>query len=333
MRASIASEPRDRKRAGEAARESACRGVRGAKPLGRRMSRAVIVCLIVVAGAGASARQAKESSPEAKAAFDCGRAAHNARKTDEAVRCFERAVELDPTSSLYHLWLGHAYTRQLSSAGFLRKPLIARRSGEAYNMAVKLDPTNVDAAEARIDFFLGAPGIVGGGVDKARAEAARLATLDVYRGGMAAGRIAEHEKQWPEAERLYRGLLTDYPDRTVALDALLTLLQNARRFDEAFTIVDDRLARLPDETASLYNLGRLSAISGQQLARGETATRRFLTLTTGDPVRQSNAHYRLGMIKERMGDVRAAAAEYQTALELYPRHEPAAAALKKIQGR
>jgi tetratricopeptide (TPR) repeat protein len=307
---------------------------------------AVIAYLIVGvgggAGADASARQVKESSAdlsrrsvgaeaEAKAAFDRGRAAHNAGKTDEAVSAFERAVALEPSSSLYHLWLGHAYSRQLSSAGFLRKPFIGRRSGEEYNTAVKLDPTSIDAAEARLDFFLDAPGIVGGGVDKARAEAARLATLDAYRGAMAEARIAAHEKEWPKAERLYRSLMAEYPDRTGAVDALVTILQNAKRFDEAFKIVDDRLTRLPDESASLYNLGRLSAVSGQHLARGEAAMRRFLTLTTADPIRQSNAHYRLGMIKEKMGDAHAAAAEYQAAIDLYPRHEPAAAALKQIQ--
>jgi tetratricopeptide (TPR) repeat protein len=309
---------------------------------------AVILCLIAGVGAGAgadgSARQAKESSAdlsrrsasaeaEAKAAFERGRAAHNAGKTDEAVSAFERAVALEPTSSLYHLWLGHAYSRQLSKAGFLRTPFIARRSGEAYNMAVKLDPTSIEAAEARLDFFLGAPGIVGGGVDKARAEAARLATLDAYRGAMAEARIAEHEKKWPEAERLYRSLMADYPDRTAAVDALVTILQNDKRFDEAFAIVDDRLARLPDETASLYNLGRVSALSGQHLARGEAALLRFLALTHAEPVRQSNAHYRLGMIKQKMGEAPAAATEYRAALALYPRHEPAAAALKKIQPR
>jgi len=292
---------------------------------------AVIVCLILGAGAGAAARQVKESSPEAKAAFERGKAAHNAGKTDEAVSCFEQAVALESTSSLYHLWLGHAYSRQLSSASFLRKPFIARRSGDEYDMAVKLDPASIDAAEARLDFFLDAPAIVGGGIDKARAEAARLATLDAYRGGIATARIAEHEKRWPEAERLYRSLMAEYPDRTGATDALLTILQNAKRFDEAFAIVDDRLARHPDETASLYNLGRLSAVSGQHLERGDAALRRFLTLTPADPVRQSNAHYRLGMIKEKMGDAAAAAAEYRAALALYPRHEPAAAALKKIQ--
>jgi hypothetical protein len=60
---------------------------------------------------------------------------------------------------------------------------------------VKLDPSSADAAEARLEFLLEAPGIVGGGVDKARAEAARLRTLDAYRGGVATARIAEHEKQ------------------------------------------------------------------------------------------------------------------------------------------
>ena len=150
---------------------------------------------------------------------------------------------------------------------------------------------------------------------------------------MAAGRIAEHEKQWPEAERLYRSLMAEHPDRSAAVDALVTILLNAKRFDEAFKIVDDCLAKRPDETANLYNLGRLSAVSGQQLERGAAALRRFLTLTTADPVRQSNAHYRLGMIQEEKRDARAAAAEYQAAIDLYPRHEPAAAALKRIQGR
>jgi tetratricopeptide (TPR) repeat protein len=294
---------------------------------------AIAALVLVASSAGAPVEQTRESSGEAKAAFDRGKAAHNAGKTDEAVSAFERAVALDPNSSVYHMWLGHAYTRQLLTAGLLRKPFIARRSGEAYNMAVKLDPSSVDAAEARLDFFLGAPGIVGGGIDKARAEAARIATLDAYRGAMATARIAEHEKQWPEAERVYRALMAEHPDRTPAVDALVTLLLNATRFDEAFKIVDDRLARLPDETASLYNLGRLSAVSGQHLPRGEAAMRRYLTLTPTDPARQSNAHYRLGMIKEKMGDARAAAAEYQAAIDLYPRHTAAAAALKKIQGR
>ncbi len=110
------------------------------------------------------------------------------------------------------------------------------------------------------------------------------------------------------------------------------MLQDAKRFDEAFTLVDDRLTRFPDETTSLYSLGRLAAVSGLQLAHGEAAIRRFLTLTPVDPVRHSNAHYRLGMIKEKMGDA-PRQPNHQAAIDLYPRHQPAAAALKQIQRR
>src|SRR5262245_852535 len=106
------------------------------------MRLAVFLCLVVGVGAGvgmdAWAGQVKESSSdvsrqsvgaeaEAKGAFERGRAAHNAGKTDEAVSAFERAAALEPSSALYHLWLGHAYSRQLSSAGFLRKAFIAKR--------------------------------------------------------------------------------------------------------------------------------------------------------------------------------------------------------------
>ena len=96
-------------------------------------------------------------------------------------------------------------------------------------------------------------------------------------------------------------------------------------------IVDERLARRPDEASSLYNLGRLSAVSGQHLPRGEETLRRFLAMTGSDPARLSNAHYRLGMIKEKAGDMKGAATEYRAAIDFYPRHQPAADALKKFQ--
>ena len=55
---------------------------------------------------------------------------------------------------------------------------------------------------------------------------------------MAEARIAEHEKDWPKAERLYRSLMAEYPDRTAAVDALVTTLHNAKRFDEALKMGD-----------------------------------------------------------------------------------------------
>ena len=284
------------------------------------------------AGIVAQAGQAPDAAA-AKAAFTQGRAAHDAGKTDEAVSHFERAVALEASNAIYQMWLGHAYSRQLSNASFFRQPFIARRSGAAYQKAVELDPSSAEIAQARFEFLLEAPGIVGGGVGKARAEAARLKTLDPYRGEMADAKVAEHEKQPAEAERIYRSLLTRFPDQTGALEPLLVLLMNAKRYDEGFALVDLRLVTRPDETMSLYSLGRLASVSGQHLARGESALRRFLEVAGSNPIPRANAHYRLGLIKEKLGDNGAAIAEYRAAIALSPRHSLAATALKNLERR
>lgn len=50
-----------------------------------------------------------------------------------------------------------------------------------------------------------------------------------------------------------------------------------------------------------------------------------------DTLSQANAHFRLGMIGERRADVQFARAEYQRAIELYPQHNQAITALKKLK--
>jgi tetratricopeptide (TPR) repeat protein len=63
----------------------------------------------------------QQDTTRARVQFEEGRAAMQARKFDDAAASFEHAVELNPTRSEYHLWLGHAYTKQLVSANFIRK--------------------------------------------------------------------------------------------------------------------------------------------------------------------------------------------------------------------
>jgi tetratricopeptide (TPR) repeat protein len=289
--------------------------------------------VVFAAGLVVGPAAAQDPGTDGKVAFDQGRAAHRTGKADEAVRFFERAVAQDGSNAVYHMWLGHAYSRQLMRAGVLRKPLIARRSAAAYNKAAELDPNSADIAEARFEFFLGAPGIVGGGIDKARSEAARLTTLDEYRGEMAAARIARHKQQPQEAEGIYRSLLTRFPNQSGAVEPLVLLLQNAGRYEEAFSLVDLRLAERPNELESLYSLGWLASVSGQHLARGDSAMMRFLEVVGADSVRQANAHYRLGVIREKLGDTNAAIAAYRAAVALYARHELAANALKNLERR
>ena len=272
-----------------------------------------------------------QDTVHARAAYEQGRAAMHARRFDDAVKAFERAIELNPQRSDYHLWLGHGYTRQLATANFIRKGMIGRRIGAEYTRAVELDSSNIAAAEARLDFFLEAPGIAGGGADKAAAEAARIHALSAYYGGFAQAKIAERAKDWQRAEREYRELVGAYPDSSRPVVSLAMLLQNQGRYPEALTAVDTRLAVAPNDTLVLYQLGRAAALSGQALDRGEAALRKFLALLgTGDTLARANGHYRLGMIREKQGELAGARAAYDSALALYPGYTDALAARKRL---
>jgi tetratricopeptide (TPR) repeat protein len=277
------------------------------------------------------AEQPTSDTVRARLLFEHGRSSFQARRFDEAANSFERAIELNPNRSEYHLWLGNAYTKQLATANFIRKGLIGRRIGPQYDKAVELDSSSVVAADTRVDFYLEAPGMAGGGVDKAKAEAARLTRLNAYLGGFAKARIAEKEKMSDQAESEYRELMRSFPDSTRPVVALATLLQSRERFAEAFDVIDARLARFPNDTVVIYQLGRAAAISGKELTRGEAALRKFLALLgVSDPQSRANAHYRLGMIREKQGDVATARAQYDSAIVLNPRYDEAIAARKRI---
>jgi tetratricopeptide (TPR) repeat protein len=275
---------------------------------------------------------AQQEPARARSSYDEGRMAMRERRTDDAVRAFERAVALDSTKSEYHVWLGHAYTRQLMAASFIRKGIIGRRIGPQYDRAVALDSGSIEAAEARLDFYLNAPGIAGGGMDKAQAEAVRIEHLSAYYGAFARATIAQKSKNWVTAETEYRSLIRAYPDSTRPVNALASLLQTQERFAEAFDVIDRRLARVPDDTFVVYQLGRTAALSGQNLSRGAAALERFLALLgVNDPASRAPAHYRLGMIREKQGDVQAARAQYDSAVALSPRYDDAIAARKRLR--
>ena len=294
----------------------------------------VAVVAVVTLRTSVAAQNVPRDSAAAYTAFVAGKAAVNARNVDIAVEQLERAVALDPTQWEYHMWLGHAYTHQIGRVNFMRKAVVGRRMGAEYNKAVELAPRSVEAAEARLDFFINAPSIVGGGQDKANAEAARIATLDPYRGGLASARVGEHAKDFARAEAAYRQLMRQYPDSGAPVAWLASLMEATGRYDEAFAVVDARLGKFPDDATNLYQLGRLSSSSGRELQRGEQALRRFLALVgVQDPFRQASGHYRLGVIREKLGDSTAAIAEYRRAVELNPAHQSASEALKKLEHR
>src|SRR6266511_505012 len=103
-----------------------------------------------------------------------GRTALRLGDPDKAVEVFEQLVKMTPNSSEAHLLLGEAYGRQARQASMFRAPGLASKTRTEFETAVKLDPNNIEARSALIDYYVMAPGFMGGSYEKAFEQAQEI---------------------------------------------------------------------------------------------------------------------------------------------------------------
>ncbi len=270
---------------------------------------------------------------DGRGAFFAGCLLMAGEKYKEAASAFERAVKADDASAVAHFFLGRAYGAQAQRANVLSQPSLARKTKREFDRAVQLDPSYVDAREGLFEYYVQAPGIMGGSKDKARAQVEEIRRLDAYRGGALAATLAGREKNWSQAAAEYERLTRQFPD-SGAVWLALAYAQGGQlgQWDAAFATIERMQKALPAWPVAHYAVGRLAAESGRQLDRGERALRTYLASTpkTTEP-QPAAAHYRLGMIAERRGQKDAARAEYQTAVTLDPKLGAARDALGKLR--
>jgi len=255
-----------------------------------------------------------------------------AGKLADAAEALERAVELAPDHAEAHHLLGAAYGRQAQAAGMFGKMRLAPKCRSEFERAVALAPDQVEYRESLLQYYAAAPAVVGGGVDKARAQAAEIAKRDPVRGDLAYATVAGVEGKPEEALARLRSAFTKRPDDLRLGVRLGILLQEQQRYDDAFAHFQQLVARDAAAMAAWYQLGRTSVLAKQRLTDGEAALKRYLGHLPGDqdpPL--AAAHWRLGMIYELMQRVAEARAQYQAALRFDPEHAEAKAALRKLK--
>jgi tetratricopeptide (TPR) repeat protein len=273
----------------------------------------------------------KANTRDASAAFYLGRIALEERKHDRAIDYFETATKLDPKNSTYFLWLGRALGREAQRANVLRQPGLAKRTKAAWERAIEIDPDNLDARADLIQYYVQAPGILGGSKDKALEQAEEIRKRNALRGYLELGALHEREKRLADAEKAYLGAAAEPSERHVGKYRLGVFYQNTGAFEKAFDLFEAMVAADPLEYGALFQIGKTGALSGQRLARATEALEAYLKTTPGrnDPSLAA-AHWRLGMIHERLQDKQRAKAEYETALRLDPTFKTASESLKKL---
>jgi tetratricopeptide (TPR) repeat protein len=273
---------------------------------------------------------AKSGDPEAM--FYLGRIAIEQSDGDEAVDWLEQAIKKNERSSLYHQWLGSAYGVKAAGANPFTQMTLASSVKREMERAVELDSMNIEARVNLTQFYLQAPAMMGGGVDKAREQVAAIMKRDPFQGSLQEASIAENQKDTVAAERMLRDLIAAFPDSSTPATRLATYYMNLKRYDDSFRVLEDRLRRSPNDGSAVYQLGRVGAVSGTKLDRAQWALDRYLKMPhkRGNPSIAA-AHWRRGMVVEAKGDKITAKTEYETALRLDPKLAGAKASLDKLK--
>jgi predicted Zn-dependent protease len=152
----------------------------------------------------------------------------------QSIDYLERAVQSSPGNSEYVDWLGRAYGRraEASSNPFLAASL-ASKARAAFEKSVQLNPNDRDALDDLFDFYLEAPGILGGGHDKASSIAERIAALDPGEGYYDQFKLDQKRKSFDSAEQHLREAIRAAPHSVHHIIALARFLANQGRVTES----------------------------------------------------------------------------------------------------
>ena len=144
-------------------------------------------------------------------------------------RC-KKAVELQPNNSGFHRWLGRVYGEKAERATL---PLgLAIKTRDEFRRAAELDPTDTNAGVDVAEFYLEAPGIMGGGEDKARQQAKIIGKVSPGQEYWVYARIAEKNKDFPTAEREYRQMIEASKGDAEAWLNLGFFYRNRKRYED-----------------------------------------------------------------------------------------------------
>jgi Tfp pilus assembly protein PilF len=120
---------------------------------------------------------------------------------------FEKAVAAHPANSRYLHWLGRAYGRRAEMANIFLAPRFAIQARQNFEEAIRVDPHNTEAMNDLFEYYLDAPAILGGGLEKAAALAKRVLALDPAEYHYDLARLAEKRRELSAAEWHYRRAL------------------------------------------------------------------------------------------------------------------------------
>ena len=211
----------------------------------------------------------------------------------KATEEFERAITqgtsgAERASGLYH-WLGRTFGRRAETSSLLTAPGYASKARQMFERAVQLDPKNQEAVNDLFDYYLQAPGFLGGGIQKAEELARHIASLDVAEGHFAQAQLEEKRREYKLAEDHLRRAAELAPAQVGRILDLAKYLANRGKLSESDAMFQQAAQMAPESPNVLFERAQVYVRQNRNLKDARMLLEQYLKspLTPDDPPRQA----------------------------------------------
>jgi len=252
---------------------------------------------------------------------------------DPAIKSAERAVAIDPQNSMYHEWLGRAYGEKADHASWFSAISLAKKTRKEFESAVQLDAKNFAARQALIEFDCSAPGLVGGGEDKALPQIKQLAEVDAAEGHYAAGNCRRQKKDFAIADEEFTKALESHPKSAELIYDIGDYGVRRSQPERLLAVAEAGERVAPGDPRGKFYRGVALVLKKENPEEAERLLREYAERAptrSGYP-RPAAAHAWLGRLFEQQDKREEAAKEFEGALKLDPKNKMAQEALKWLR--
>jgi tetratricopeptide (TPR) repeat protein len=249
---------------------------------------------------------------------------------DNAIHMAEKSVELDPSNSYYHLWLGRAMGRKAETANPFTAFGLARKVKTEFERAVALDNNNLMARSDLSEFYLEAPAFLGGDKNKARQQGDYVARRDAALADYIYARVEEKQDS-SKAEADYKKAAAAGSNPSRYWVELAHFYRRAGRMNEMDAAINQSVTTAHPGDVAEFDAASLLLHAGRNYAGAIKMLQHYVAQSdSSEDGPAFQARYLLGVLLEKQGKKREAAAEFRAALAMASQYHPARDALARV---